>query len=142
MGHALRGDRRPDLTTDPRFETAAQRRQHAGELYEEIADWTRQRTKYEAMHALAPEVVPCTAVLSTRDLWEDPHLRERGLIQKVEHTEHGTIELMRSPARMSASEVELQAAPLLGQHTDDVLGGELGLTGAEIGELRAEGVIG
>ena len=89
---------RPDLATDPRFETAPSRREHAAELYEEVAQWTRVRTKYEAMHVLASAGVPCTAVLSTQDLRTDPHLCERGLFEQHEHPEHGMIELMRSPA--------------------------------------------
>ena len=72
---------RPDLATDPRFETAASRREHQAELYAEVEQWTLQRTKYEAMHVLASAGVPCTAVLSTRDLRTDPHLCERGLFE-------------------------------------------------------------
>ncbi len=132
---------RPDLATDPRFETPETRREHAEELYEEIADWTRQRTKYEAMNHLAPAGVPCTAVFSTVDLWEDPHLKARGLVQTVEHPEYGEIELLRSPLRMSASEVPIEPAPLLGQHTDEVLCAKLGLDEPQLAELHAQGVI-
>ena len=132
---------RPDLAADPRFATAEARREHAAELYGEVAAWTRERTKYEAMHALAPAGVPCTAVLSTRDLWEDPHLRERGLIRRLPHPEHGEVDLMRSPLRMSASEVALEPAPALGQHTGEVLAAELGLDGGELAGLRGAGVI-
>jgi len=132
---------RPDLATDPRFETQDLRREHRTELYQEIEKWTLQRTKYEAMNELAPAGVPCTAVLSTRDLWEDPHLRDRGLIETLEHPEYGSFDLMRSPTRMSASNVELEAAPLLGQHTDEVLSSDLNLTAAELAELHASDVI-
>jgi formyl-CoA transferase len=132
---------RPDLATDPRFETQDLRKKHRTELYQEIEKWTLQRTKYEAMHELAPAGVPCTAVLSTRDLWEDPHLRERGLIETLDHPEYGSFDLMRSPTRMSASNVELEAAPLLGQHTDEVLSSDLNLTAAELAELHASDVI-
>ena len=45
---------RPDLATDPRFDTQALRREHRSALYDEIVSWTRERTKYEAMNALAP----------------------------------------------------------------------------------------
>ena len=133
---------RPDLATDPHFETQALRREHRSELYDEIVSWTRERTKYEAMNALATLGVPCTAVLSTQDLWEDPHLKERGLIQQVQHPLHGTIELTRSPLRMSASEVAIEAAPQLGQHTDQVFADELGLAGEDLAQLHASGVIG
>ena len=132
---------RPDLATDPRYETAASRREHQAELYAEVEHWTLQRTKYEAMHVLASAGVPCTAVLSTRDLRTDPHLRERGLFEYHEHPEHGTIELMRSPARMSGSEVPIELAPGLGQHTGEVLADELGMAGDQIEKLYAEGIV-
>ena len=81
------------------------------------------------------------AVFDTYDLWTDPHLREREFIQEVEHPTEGTVELMRSPIRMSGA-VALKPAPLLGQHTDEALRETLGLGEDDLAALRAEGVIG
>jgi formyl-CoA transferase len=133
---------KPELVQDPRFETGPARQEHAAELYEEIAPWTRERTKYEAMRELAEVGVPCSAVLDTYELFTDPHLTERGLIQTVEHATAGPVQVMRMPALLSASEVPLAAAPLLGQHTDDVLQEDLGCTPQELERLRSGGVIG
>ena len=58
------------------------------------------------------------------------------------HPQHGTVQLMRSPLRMSASEIAIEAAPQLGQHTDQVFADELGLAGEELSELHTHGVIG
>ena len=132
---------RPDLAIDPRFITGEDRLEHADELHAEIASWTRERTKYEAMQQLGAAGVPVSATLDTRDLFTDPHLRSRDFIQTVQHPIAGALDLMRWPPRMSASEVPIVAAPLLGQHTDEVLRGELGLGDAELAALAASGAV-
>ena len=132
---------RPDLAIDPRFITGEDRLEHADELHAEIARWTRERTKYEAMQQLGAAGVPVSATLDTRDLFTDPHLRSRDFIQTVQHPIAGSLDLMRWPPRMSASEVPIVAAPLLGQHTDEVLRGELGLGDAELAALAASGAV-
>jgi formyl-CoA transferase len=132
---------RPDLLTDPRFEKGMGRHQHGDVLYEEVAKWTRERTKAEAMKQIGEAGVPCSAVLDTRDLFEDPHLLARGFIKTVQHPAHGPVRLLGWPARMSASEVEIEPSPLLGQHTAEVLSADLGLDENELRALREQGAI-
>ena len=107
-----------------------------------IEAWTRARPKGEAAAALAEQGVCASPVFETRDLFTDPHLVERDFIQRVRHAQHGEVRLLGWPARMSKSRVEMRAAPLLGEHTDEVLGEDLGLTPQAIDELRARGAIG
>ena len=133
---------RVDLLTDPRFEEEDERLANRAELYEEISQWTRLRTKHEAMMELGEAGVPVSAALDTHDLFTDPHLTERGLIETVEHPTLGLIELMRWPPRMSKSEVPIVAGPALGEHTDEVLREALTLEGDEIAALRDAGAIG
>ena len=132
---------RDDLLIDPRFQTAKLRQQHATELDAEIAGWTRQRTKWEAMHTLCEAGVAASAVYDTMDVFNDPHLNARGFIERVEHPTEGAITLMQSPIRMSASHVPLRPAPVLGADTDDVLRAELDLSDAELDRLRIERVV-
>ncbi|HXU22931.1 MAG TPA: CoA transferase, partial [Tepidiformaceae bacterium] len=75
------------------------------------------------------------------ELFTDPHLASRGFIQTVQHPTAGDITLMSNPLRMSASPTSLRAAPLLGQHTAEVLAADLGLTAAEVDALREEGTV-
>jgi formyl-CoA transferase len=131
---------RDDLLVDPRFQTAKLRQQHAAELDAEISAWTRARTKWEAMHTLCESGVAAGAVYDTIDVFNDPHLNARGFIERVEHPTEGTITLMQSPIRLSASRVPLQPAPVLGADTDDVLRTELGLSDAELAALHARRV--
>ena len=133
---------RTDLLADPRFATGEARRAHGDELHAEIAAWTCHRTKHEAMHELGDAGVPAAATLDTADLFTDPHLRERGFVHEVEHPSEGAVRLLGWPARLSRSAVPLTAAPLLGQHTDEVLAQDLALDAAELDRLRAAGVLG
>ena len=130
---------RDDLLTDPRFATGRLRQQHAEELDEAIAAWTRQHTKFEAMHLLCEAGVPASAIYDTLDVFNDPHLKARGFIERVRHPEQGEITLMQSPIRMSASRVPLSPPPLLGADTAAVLGAELDLSDAEIAALWPDG---
>jgi formyl-CoA transferase len=132
---------RDDLLVDPRFETGELRRAHAAALFEEVSKWSSQRTKAEAMRILATAGVPSSAVLDTRDLFEDPHLRERGFVHELEHEAVGPIRLLGWAPRMSASEVPLRAAPLLGQHSADVVAADLGLDGEDLEALFERGII-
>ncbi len=133
---------RPDLLADERFATGMKRQEHADELWEEIAAWTRQYDKYEAMRHLAGAGVPCSAVISMLDLFHDPHLKQRGLIQQVEHPVDGERLLLGNPIRMSKSQVPLKAAPLLGDNTDTVLACDLRLSDEQIAALREKGIVG
>ncbi len=132
---------REDLLTDVRFERGRGREQNRDALREELSQWTRQRDKYEAMHVIAGSGVPCSAVLDTRDLFRDPHLLARGFVKTAEHDVLGPVKLLGWPARLANSDVPIEAAPLLGQHTNDVLSQELGVSEAELSALREKDVI-
>ena len=132
---------RPDLLVDDRFTDMQARISNSDALYEEIAKWTRERSKHEVMQTLGTAGVPCSACLDTRELHTDPHLTARGFVHTVDHPMHGAVRLLGFAPRMSASNVPLQRAPLLGEHTADVLGDELGMESATLDSLREAGVI-
>ena len=133
---------KPDLFADERFSTGRARHENRADLYEEIASWTRERTKQECMHAFAQAGLCSSQVMQTDELFTDPHLVSRDFIKSVNHKQHGNVRLLAWPARMSKSPVEYSPAPLLGEHTDEVLASDLGLTESEIGELREHQAIG
>jgi formyl-CoA transferase len=132
---------REDLLTDERYTTGRSRIAHADALDAEIAKWTVQHTKFEAMRILCEGGVAASAIYDTMEVFNDEHLRARGFIEEVEHPAQGAITLMRSPLRMSRSEVPLRPAPLLGADTDAVLSAELGLDAAAIAALREQHAI-
>jgi formyl-CoA transferase len=93
------------------------------------------------MRELAEGGVPASAVLDTSDLYNNPHLVERGFVHEIEHPRHGAVKLLGWPVRMSESSVEIEAAPMLGQHSKEVLNDDLGLTQTELDDLTTQGVI-
>jgi crotonobetainyl-CoA:carnitine CoA-transferase CaiB-like acyl-CoA transferase len=111
---------------------------------EHLREWTRKRERAELVSELrdlgliASEVAdPC------RLLEQNPQLRARGFFEATEHPIVGAIPLPSLPFRYASVERWLrEPAPTLGQHNERVLGGILGLTGEELTELEAEGVIG
>ncbi|MCY3814013.1 MAG: CoA transferase [Gammaproteobacteria bacterium] len=132
---------RPDLLVDDRFTDMQARIANGATLYEEVAQWTRERTKQEVMETLGGAGVPCSACLDTRELHTDPHLVARGFVHTVDHPMHGPVRLLGFAPRMSESDVPIARAPLLGEHTAEVLGGELGLESDDLDGLRKAGVI-
>ena len=132
----------PELLSDPRFSTAHARHENRHLLFNEIESWTRLHTKKQCMSALADEGVCASQVYETKELFTDPHLLARDFVHEVEHAVHGNVRLLGWPARMSKSHVDIEAAPLLGEHTDEVLAEDLGLSVEDISELRSEGSIG
>jgi len=131
-----------ELASDPRFASGHVAEEHHEALYDAIAKWTKQHSKWDVMRILGEAGVPCGAVYDTSDLFSNEHLLERGFVHTLDHPEHGEIQLLGWAPRMSASEVPLQRAPLLGEHTDEVLAADLALSGKALESLRSEGVLG
>jgi formyl-CoA transferase len=127
---------RPDLLVDPRFANDKARVANAEAVFQEVGAWTAQHTKHEAMVTLASHGAPAGATLNTNEYRTDPHLVSRNFVQYVDHPGLGEVPLMRSPFLMSKSQVPIVRAPLLGEHTDEVLCSDLGMSSDEIGRLR------
>ena len=132
---------RPDLATDERFATVRDRLENGDALDAEIIQWTSKRSKWEVMEYLAPRGVPVSAVFNSQDILEHPHLVERGQVVTYDHPTRGELTMPAAPFRLGASTVEMKRAPLLGEHTADILAEELALTEAEIQRLAEAGVV-
>jgi formyl-CoA transferase len=137
----LIGIGKPELGADERFNTIQGRAANWDAIYDEISEWTRQRTKFEAMEHLAECGVPVGAVYDSTDILADKHLRSRDMIRTIHHPVRGDIEMLAPPIHMSDSSVEMEPAPLLGQHSAAVLARELGLGASEIAALIESGVV-
>jgi succinate--hydroxymethylglutarate CoA-transferase len=86
--------------------------------------------------------VPCGPINTVAQALTDPHTLARDMVQMVSHPKVGELKMVGIPFRMNGTPPSIRRAPpLLGEHTDEVLAGELGLTAARIAELRAEKVI-
>ena len=131
----------PELGDDPRFAERSGRVAHVAELETLVEGWTEKRTKHEVMELLAAAEVPCGAVLDSGEVMNNEHLRSRGMIVDVDHPTRGRMAIPGSPIRLSASPTEVTRAPLLGEHNAAVYGRLLGLSEADLAELRRGGVV-
>jgi formyl-CoA transferase len=131
---------RADLIGNARYETAEARWQRKAEVDALVESWTSKLPKHEVMKILAGAGVPCGACLDTGEVMADPHLHAREMIVEVEHPVRGRYITAGNPIKLSASPTKISAAPLLGQHRQEILT-ELGYTPAQIDALEAEGSI-
>ena len=106
-----------------------------------IAAWTRQRDKRKAMRLLGSAGVPAGAVFDTMELTEEADFERRGIMQTMQHPTAGPFKMPGWPARFGGRTLQVKPAPLLGQHTEDVLREWLGLDGEEIVQLGKDKVI-
>ena len=132
----------PELATDPRFADATARREHKDELEQLVKDWARTRTRQELWDAVRDLGYFGAPVLSTEEALRDPHIKERNAFIQRDHPNAGPTTLLAPWIHMSRTPASIRDdAPAIGQHTDEVLGGLLGLTEAELTDLRAAEVI-
>ena len=97
-------------------------------------------TKFEAMDILNKFDIPCGPILSMKEIAEEPSLRETGTIVEVDHPVRGKYLTVGNPIKLSDSPTDVTRSPLLGEHTEEVLG-QLGYSAEDIAALRAEKVI-
>ena len=130
---------RPEMSKDPRFATISDRTENVAALYAVAEDLLGERTTAEWLADLEKAEVPAGPVNALEDLLDDPHLAGQDLIRRVGRPGgHETLQV-GPPARFSRSPAAVRRpAPLLGEHTVEVLG-EAGLDPAEIDDLLREG---
>lgn len=130
---------RMDLQNDERFATAEGRRVNRKELDALVFGWARGQTRQELWVKLRDLGYFGAPILSMGEVIEDPHIVARGAFIQRDHPTSGPLTLLAPWIRMSETPTAIDAvSPTLGQHTDEVLGGVLGLSVSEIKELRAQ----
>ncbi len=132
---------RPELTTDPRFQTNGARMRHRDELVALIAEPLRTRTSAEWIRAFEAEGVPVGPVNRIGDMLADPQVAAREMVIEVDHPRAGRTRALGMPIKFSDAGVDLtRPAPLLGQHSRELLD-ELGYSAAEIDALQRAGAV-
>jgi len=132
----------PTLSGDPKFSNQNARCGNRLELDAIISAWIRPRDHYDIMRLLQSAGVPCGAVLTGRELLDDPHLKERGFFVDIPHPDAGTYSYAVNPVRISGMKSAYRRAPLLGEHNQEILAGLLGMEENEISLLKSKGIIG
>ncbi len=130
------------LFTDPRFATDEARGDNGEQLSERASRWCALRTVAEALTELERAKVPAGPVLAPQQLLDDPHVEAARYLTKIMFPGlPSPVPIMATPIVLSQTPGQITAPPpTLGQHTDEVLTG-LGLSTAEIEDLRASGAI-
>jgi crotonobetainyl-CoA:carnitine CoA-transferase CaiB-like acyl-CoA transferase len=132
---------RPEWIDDERFATPVARIRNVEERLAMTAEVLRTRTSAEWLRTLDAEQVPCAPVNSRAAVLTDPQVRANELIVESEHPHAGAMRQPRPAPRFGVTPAALERpAPMLGEHTDEVLR-EMGMSASAIAELRAAGVV-
>lgn len=132
-------DEAHSLRTDPRFMTHTARAANINEVYAEVAKLMQSRTTIQWQMILDRADIPNTPMNSATDLLSDPHLLATGFIFESNHPTEGKIRMTGSPVKWGNHPIppKPRSAPLLGQHTREVLSG-LGYSDAVIERMMTE----
>lgn len=130
---------RPELETDPHFTANLNDLRLKPEVDAMLLEWTMTRTKREVQEQAQACGFAGSAVNTMEDLFSDPHFAARGFFVEVDHPEVGRLRYPGAPFRMSETPWRAGRAPLLGEHTVEILGA-LGYDAEAVARMREQGV--
>ncbi len=135
---------REDVVADPRFATNVARVRHRAESVAVVAAIMQTRTTRDWVDGLEGVGVPCGPVNDIDQVFADPQVKARGMEQRIpgHPLTPEPVPTIAYPLKLSDTPATLRRPPpILGQHTEEVLAGELGLPAAELAKLKESGVI-
>jgi crotonobetainyl-CoA:carnitine CoA-transferase CaiB-like acyl-CoA transferase len=133
---------RPDLLEDPRFATMQLRLTNIDALAEALEQTFVTRTGREWFDLLTAGGILTAPIYDVPQCFDDPQVKERGLRVTIPHPIAGTVDLVASPMRMSATPIEhYRSPPLMGEGADEVLASWLGMDAGRIADLHGSGAI-
>lgn len=134
---------RPELGTDPRYDSNAKRVEHAPEVIAFIQQWVDSMVSDDAVLAALKEAhVPCAPVLTIEEVVNHPHMQERGTVRTVQDPKIGAAILPGMPLRFSGFPHNIPLTAVhLGQSNAEVLSSMLGFSAEKIAALTTQGVL-
>ncbi|MFZ7094420.1 CaiB/BaiF CoA transferase family protein [Primorskyibacter sp. 2E233] len=135
---------RPDLADDPRFLTNTQRLANRDAVLLEIRAELSKRKSAQWLADLQDAGIPCGPINTIPQVFEDPHIQARGIVQEVNHSAAPDVKakVMRTPIRMEGHEFGVRLPPpMLGEHTDEILSEVLEYNATTIAALRERGTV-
>ncbi|MCP5065765.1 MAG: CoA transferase [bacterium] len=134
----------PEWARNPDLATAEGRRASHDAIDEELRRWTSTHTRQQAASILRAAGVPAEECINSHMLVPNPQLEQRGFFQVMDHSLAGPVRYPGLPMRFSGLPRALRKtpAPLLGEHNEEILRDELGLSEEEIEKLRESKIIG
>ncbi len=140
--HFVQVGGREHLADDPRFATNPARIEHRDALIPLLTAMVKEKTKAEWISLLESVGVPCGPINNLQEVFENEQVVARGIQQNVPHPTAGSMKLVASPMRLSKTPVTVRMPPpLLGEHTEEILGATLHYTHEQIAQLRSKGII-
>jgi crotonobetainyl-CoA:carnitine CoA-transferase CaiB-like acyl-CoA transferase len=134
---------RPELADDARFHTNARRVENREELIALISQIFARRPTGEWLTRLNNAGVPCSPVKNIAEVFSEPQVLERGMLEEIDHPTAGRIRIAGPPVKFSQTPASIRLAPpLLGQHTREVLRDWLHLDDLEIDRFEEKGALG
>ena len=134
---------KPNLVNDDRFDTNEKRVRNHEELKRIIEEWTSKMVSQKVLDILMKYRVPCGPIYTIKDVCSDPHIANaRGMVVEIDQPEVGRMKIIGSPIKIQPCSCRVRSpAPMLGEHTREILKNWLKLSDTEINELITEGVI-
>jgi crotonobetainyl-CoA:carnitine CoA-transferase CaiB-like acyl-CoA transferase len=133
---------RRDLAQDSRFQNLAGLGANSQEFHNALIPWMQERGKEEIYHAAQARGIPACPIPSAAEVVEWVQLKEREHFLEIEHPEGGKVKIPGPPFREHGKPIwPLRRAPLLGEHTQEILCGQLGYTIQEVKQMQETGVI-
>ena len=132
------------LLDDPRFATNAARVAHRQLVTDTLTPMMMTQTTTEWVDKLEALKIGCGPINTLEQVFADPHVQARGVVVEMAHgqADGGSVKVIANPVRLSETPADYRiTAPMLGEHTDEVLEGMLGLDPTAIAGLRSRGII-
>lgn len=131
----------PDIKSDPKFKTMADRLKNKDELNALLSDIFIQKTSAEWDEILSNAGVPCAPVNTIDRVFEDPAIRHRGTVISVDHFGE-KLRFFGNPIKMTATPIEeYRTPPLLGENNKEILTEVLDYTPSDVEQLKTEGIL-
>ncbi len=133
-----------ELLEDERFRTAVERVRNRDHVTATLNDITRKHPSAWWLAELEKVKIGCGPINDLAQVFDDPQVKAREMVVEMDHPATGKnpAKLIASPIKMSGTPVRYRhAPPMLGQHTEEVLGEMLGMSTAEVAALRDKGVV-
>jgi crotonobetainyl-CoA:carnitine CoA-transferase CaiB-like acyl-CoA transferase len=130
------------LLADARFQTNANRVANRQAVTDALTPVMQSRTTADWVAALEAEKIGCGPINKLSDVFADPHVQARGCVVDLDHASGETVKVIANPVRLSATPPDYRVPPpLLGEHSEEVLSGLLGMSAEQVAALKAKGVI-
>ena len=130
------------LLADERFATNPKRVANRDLVTQTLTPVMKSKTTTEWVEALEALKIGCGPINKLSQVFEDPHVQARGCVVELDHASGETVKVLANPVRLSGTPADYRVPPpLLGEHSEEVLSGLLGMTTAQIAALKDRKIV-